>query len=67
MTEAQIASALDQAIKNTELWKVYKLLFDINVTSQNKDVKYMRALVTGAGPLQDGDKRYKNIKDDSDA
>ena len=44
-------------------WKEYSTLFDLRLTKDDLKVGYLRSLVVGAGPLQDGDTRYENIKD----
>lgn len=50
-------------MNNKALWKEYSTLFDLRLTKDNLKVGYLRSLVVGAGPLQDGDTRYENIKD----
>ena len=50
-------------MSNKALWKEYSTLFDLRITKDNLKVGYLRSLVVGAGPLQDGDTRYENIKD----
>jgi len=44
-------------------WKKYKSLFDNDVASTRK-VKMMRSILVQAGPVQDGEKRYKNISEE---
>lgn len=50
-------------IDKPKQWKKYKSLFDNDVASTRK-VKMMRSILVQAGPVQDGDKRYKNISDE---
>ena len=60
MTEEQITKVLKDVIDDPKKWKAYKSLFDNEVAS-DKQVKMMRSILSQAGPVQDGDKRYENI------
>ena len=48
------------------MWKNYKFLFDNKVdpeTTEPINISYMRAVLTIAGPIKNGNKRYDDIKD----
>ena len=49
-----------------EVWNAYSPLFDLEVSPQtmNLEVKYIRSILTAAGPIQEGNKRYASIKED---
>lgn len=66
LDDEEILLALTQVIDNPKMWKAYKSLFDNDVASTN-EVKMMRSILSQAGPLKDGDKRFENISDDKDA
>ena len=67
MTQDELNQVLVDAIADKALWKTYKPIFANNVSTENLSVVYMRALLTEAGPINDGSIRYKDIKDDRDA
>ena len=54
---------LRSVMKNEAVWKDYYTLFDNRVSEDNIQVEYLRSLVVGAGPIQEGDTRYDNLKD----
>lgn len=62
-TDAQIQQALVDVIDDPKKWKAYKSLFD-NDVQESKQVKMMRSILSQAGPVKDGDKRYSNISED---
>mmetsp|Transcript_13451 Transcript_13451/g.18403 ORF Transcript_13451/g.18403 Transcript_13451/m.18403 type:complete len:151 (-) Transcript_13451:184-636(-) len=64
-SQAQLDQVLSNTISNSALWKSYKSLFDTQVSSTNLKVNFIRTIVVGAGPVKDGNTRYKNIKDRS--
>ena len=49
-------------MEDPKKWKQYKSLFD-NDVAETKKVKMMRSILSQAGPIQDGDKRYDNISE----
>ena len=49
-------------MEDPQKWKQYKSLFD-NDVAETKKVKMMRSILSQAGPIQDGDKRYDNISE----
>lgn len=56
---------LTDALADTATWgKVWSNLFGNEVTAASPKVKYMRSVWSHAGPIKDGSKRYRNIKDD---
>ena len=56
---------LTDAIANTAVWgKVWSGLFGNQITAANPKVNYMRSVWSHHGPIRDGTKRYKNIKDE---
>lgn len=68
LTQEQLNNVLLDAISGriTNIrWKDYKLLFANDVSIDNINVRLMRSIITQAGPIQDGTKRYENIKDES--
>ena len=62
-TDAEIEQRLLAAVNNQKLWKVYSSLFDVGVSATNTNVRQMRTMVTGAGPIRDGETRFKNLMD----
>ena len=40
------------------------IFFDKEANTTNLQVTYLRSFITAAGPIDDGNKRYKSIKDD---
>ena len=66
MSDEEIQEVLTEQVKDKKVWKDYNPLFDNKVdfeSSEKLEVKYMRSLITQAGPIKDGDTRYESIKD----
>ena len=66
MTQDELDDVLVQAMANSEIWGAYSPLFDLGVTTgvtSNIQVRYIRSILTAAGPIQDGNKRYASIKE----
>ena len=69
MTDAELYEVLQTQVKDSKVWKDYKTLFDNQVdpdSTEKISIRYMRSLLTQAGPIKDGDKRYESIKDGRD-
>lgn len=59
MTQAEIDQVFVDAFATEDEW-----LFDIEANVEDKKVTYMRSILIGAGPVNDGTKRYDNTKDE---
>lgn len=64
MTQEELDQALDEAVNDRNTWKKSASLFSSRINSNNTEVDFMRSLVFFAGPIQDSEKRYKNINDE---
>ena len=67
MSQDEILDVLSKASSNFELWKQFKSLFDKEVSAENLTVKYMRSIMSLAGPIGDPNKRYESLDDDEEA
>ena len=66
MSDEEIQEVLIEQVKDKKVWKDYNPLFDNKVdpdSSEKLEIKYMRSLITQAGPIKDGDTRYESVKD----
>ena len=48
---------------NQEVWSPYSILFDFHISEENLKVRYLRSILTLAGPILEADKRYESIED----
>lgn len=62
MSQAQLNELLRDAMGEPEVWREYKPFFNKNLTDSDLRVKYMRTILSLAGPL----KGYTNLEDQSD-
>ena len=46
------------------VWKEMKLLFDKSISAENLKPAYLRTMISGAGPVIEGGKRYSNTRED---
>lgn len=59
MTQAELDTVLLNALSSDDEW-----MFDKFVSPENLTVSFMRSIFVGAGPINDGSKRYTNTKED---
>ena len=66
MTDAQITFLLTSTASGP-LWRDYLASFDTGVSATNPKVRFLRSFILQAGPIEDGETRFENIKDNPKA